>query len=725
LKHSFVLVFLLSGVSLAQVCSPTGVAQPNSRITAALDASACTLADGTWFADYLLTLSSGGTWSASVAAGDGSTTFSLILRDPSGARIDSGSTIKHYLERGTYHVLVNGSAPNQGGAYTVTSSFSAAANVLCRQFPMMGTLRSVNGQIGSGSCQLPDGSAYDGFQLTLFGTGTVDIAVSAPGVSPLLILRTADGEAVGSSSVPDDSGVVHLTVPGVGSDTYTVVITVSDPTQAGGSYSLSASFTPDPDETCVSAAALNGSQLYNGTIDAGSCNFNLPGRDDFSPFNYHTTHLDSGGIVQASLDSVDFSPLILLLDADGNPIAEDVDSGGAGAPLIRQQLPAGDYRLLLYNEDSFGGSYTLNYQFAPGPAPACPVTNIDAGNQATGILSGASSCKDGGFLSDVYTVVLPADGTVSLALTSPDFSTFLDLHDAKDNDLTWGAQNSDGSASSLTVDLPAGTYLVDAASMDLPGGYILSYTFTPKTLTVCPAARQMPPNGFIHNVQLNDASCQEGDGRKADFYRFTLPAASTEAAFMTSDSLPPDLTLYAQDGTPLRSDQNSYAGNNAMIVQYLPAGTYMLRARSADPTVQGVYNLDLLFTQGGPPQLCAARNVAVPGRANGATSITSCAWSDKTFVDLYKFNVADSTQIITLSAQSAAFDAFLVLMDAKGNVLATDDNSGGGLNPLIVQTLDPGSYYVAVKPANDPTSAGVYILTTSSVAAPVPQHRQP
>jgi hypothetical protein len=216
-------------------------------------------------------------------------------------------------------------------------------------------------------------------------------------------------------------------------------------------------------------------------------------------------------------------------------------------------------------------------------------------------------------------------------------------------------------------------------------------------------------------------SCEGTDGRRSDSYQFTLPAASTEAVFMTSASVSPDLTLYQSDGTPLRNDLNSYAAGNAVIVQYLPAGNYTVQARSADPTSSGPYNLYLYFQQGAPPQLCAPRTLPENGSVSGQTSYTSCAWNDKTFADVYQMNVANSTQLLTIGAQSPIFDPYLILMDSKGNVLATDDNSGGGLNPLIVQALDPGTYFVVVKPASDPTSAGSYTLTTNTGPAPTGQ----
>jgi hypothetical protein len=133
-----------------------------------------------------------------------------------------------------------------------------------------------------------------------------------------------------------------------------------------------------------------------------------------------------------------------------------------------------------------------------------------------------------------------------------------------------------------------------------------------------------------------------------------------------------------------------------------------------------------LVGQGGPPQLCAPlMTLSTPGSVSAQTSFTSCTWYDNTFADVYQITLSGTTQIFTIGAQSTDFDSFLVLMDSKGNFLAADDNSGGGLNPLIVQSLDPGTYYVVVKPASDPTSAGNYVLTTSVTPAPMIRRQQP
>jgi len=50
------------------------------------------------------------------------------------------------------------------------------------------------------------------------------------------------------------------------------------------------------------------------------------------------------------------------------------------------------------------------------------------------------------------------------------------------------------------------------------------------------------------------------------------------------------------------------------------------------------------------------------------------------------------------------------VLDAQGDVVAQDD-SGGGANAEIVQTLPAGMYYVVAKPLANSDSVGNYTLT--------------
>ncbi len=67
---------------------------------------------------------------------------------------------------------------------------------------------------------------------------------------------------------------------------------------------------------------------------------------------------------------------------------------------------------------------------------------------------------------------------------------------------------------------------------------------------------------------------------------------------------------------------------------------------------------------------------------------------------------------LDISLSAARFDAFLYVLDAKGNVIDLDDNSGGGDASHIVLDLDAGTYsIVATSYAGNGYAAGEYTIS--------------
>ena len=73
---------------------------------------------------------------------------------------------------------------------------------------------------------------------------------------------------------------------------------------------------------------------------------------------------------------------------------------------------------------------------------------------------------------------------------------------------------------------------------------------------------------------------------------------------------------------------------------------------------------------------------------------------------------ADAT--IDLRLNSSEFDAYLLLLDAKGAVIDEDDDSGGNTNARVSRSLAAGTYYIVAKPSGDYTSHGAYTLLTTT-----------
>jgi Bacterial pre-peptidase C-terminal domain len=207
-------------------------------------------------------------------------------------------------------------------------------------------------------------------------------------------------------------------------------------------------------------------------------------------------------------------------------------------------------------------------------------------------------------------------------------------------------------------------------------------------------------------------SCAGANGTLSDSYAFTTTASGMVAAVMVSGDVDSLLFLTDSKGNPLRSDNNSYSQGNAIIVNYLAAGTYKLQATSDGFQNRGNYQVDVLFTAASSdPKTCAAKSATLGKSVTGTLSFTSCQYLDDTFADIYQVTVTDSSNPIDIALTSSAFDTYLILLDSKGNVMGIDDNSGGGTNAHLIQNVAVGTYFVVVKPASDPSSSGTYVMS--------------
>jgi len=257
--------------------------------------------------------------------------------------------------------------------------------------------------------------------------------------------------------------------------------------------------------------------------------------------------------------------------------------------------------------------------------------------------------------------------------------------------------------------LPAGTYTIVAAAAAGYGVYQLTPGFTQQAISTCSQVPSVPPNStYIQNV--GGSGCFSASGQPADLYQFTLPADATVAAFMTSSQVAGFLTLNDSSGNFLRSDTDSYSANDPMVVEFLKAGTYQLAAQAANAGSSGAYQLTMLASSGSRPAFCTPlATIAAGSTVSGTLSYTSCQYVDSTFADLYQISLSASAAVDVLLT-SSAFDAYLVLLDAKGNVVAQDDDSGGGTDAEIAQSLPAGNYFVVAKPVAYYYSVGSYQL---------------
>jgi hypothetical protein len=696
------LVAIALGLSYlcAQPCVPASIPSAGS-VSGALDATSCLLSDTTAYNPYRLDLPTRG--QIRIDLNPGQADLILILRDASGASIDSGIAIHRPIEAGSYTLLVDARVPGQTGAYTVQTAFSAEPGMLCDNFPSLGLSQSIGGTLGASGCVTPGNAPYEAYSLSTFGSGTVTVTATGANLPGLLFRDT--GARVMASGIGTVSAAVSA-----GSQYQVVVLSAG----GDGAFQLTTGFQPAPGEKCLPRKSLASSSTDANSITADSCWVTIDGSGDQAYYDYYNLVVSNSGLADLAVSSGDFNPSLVLLDGAGNSLVTDSDgdpySTGTSHAEIRIELTPGTYAALVYSDVASGGNYNLSYSFTSGLPQPCPAASASAA--LTGTLSPAS-CRTVLGLSDLYSMALTSAGTLDITVSSADFVPALALRDAKDNLVVVDRDDAGLGVAHITADLPAGNYMILPAAVSGLGGYQMTTAFTPHDIPPCTYPFPLALNGTYYE-HLGPSSCRGWNGQPLDLYSFTLPTDGVIASVVASSDIDGYLVLTDASGNLLRRDDNTYANNDPLIVQFLPAGTYHLAVRDAAASAGGPYALALYAALGPRPPFCSPRgSLPVGGSVTGNINSAGCQYGDNTLADIYRVDLL-SDGVIDLRLNSSDFDAYLVLVDTLGDLVAQDDDSGGGTNSRINKKVPGGTYYVVAKPFSDYFSQGNYTLTLNS-----------
>ena len=669
----FAILLLLSAACRGQSCAPSPPVQPADSINGALGDSDCRLSDGSLFTTYSLTLPVQGRLQLNVASGDFAAT--AVLRDSAGRRIEGAQSIDKTIERGEYTVVVNAQNSGQLGKFTLNTSFTPEPNTLCRSVTRIGFNESRPGRLADSSCRLPDNTPYDGYLLNTFGSGTLDITLESTDFTGLVILRGDDGKALASDPASISESVLE-------NSAYTIVV-AGGALDSRGAYKLTVKFTPADDEICRPQKTLLTSEDLAGSVTADSCQFGQNQRFQY----YELTVTDPGEGDFRVVPGAELPTTVDLLDASGRLVAEDSQAGGANRPALRTQLAPGSYYVLVSAAQPV--DYTLQFRFSPGLPASCPSLQLQKGTQ-TGSFDGASTCHSASAMQDTYRLTLDTPNNVDVVITS---GGFLVLADAKDNVLT---QNS----GEIIADLKPGTYSLIAQSA-APGSYAINTQLTGRNL-VCPSPSRvsLTPGSFGgFSAFLGQSNCRGADGQYLDIYEFTTPSAGMVGLFMTSQQLDSYLYLTDTQGNVLRRDDDSFGYPDAMILQFLPAGTYRINATASGGQQSGQYSIYVGFSSGDRSPGCLPVSDLGPGTLQRTIGVGACQYIDDSFADFFRRPVAASTSLditMSLSGTNGA-DAALDLLDAKGNLVDSVDNSATGGAAHLTTPVDPGTYFVVAR----------------------------
>ncbi len=203
---------------------------------------------------------------------------------------------------------------------------------------------------------------------------------------------------------------------------------------------------------------------------------------------------------------------------------------------------------------------------------------------------------------DVYRVVLPTSGSLTVELQSSDFDSYLELADEFIVDLI--AYDDDGGSGFdsiiLDVNLDAGTYIILANNFGLTGAYTLTTT-SAQTNSACDVVVNLSTNALAQGI-LSQGDCTLAslvpgeDTSYVDRYRVTLPSGGDLTILLESNAF--DTFLWLLDDTLSEviatNDDDGSSSNSSLSNLILDPGSYVILANSFSVGGLGSYDLTLI-----------------------------------------------------------------------------------------------------------------------------------
>ncbi len=197
-----------------------------------------------------------------------------------------------------------------------------------------------------------------------------------------------------------------------------------------------------------------------------------------------------------------------------------------------------------------------------------------------------------------------------------------------------------------------------------------------------------------------------------DMFRFDVFELTDIDINLRSPSLEIDTVLRLLNGSGEEIEFNDDFGfsSDSRITRQVVPGRYFISAESFFREA-GAYELEISRADvgaDGEPSEPGSRAPAIPLNS-GDISTVQTTFSFTGDQDTFQFTLEEAATLqIDLRSLSGGLDLLLKLYDEEGQVLAIDDDSGSLFNSRLIQTLDPGTYFVSAFEKN--SSLGEYVL---------------
>ena len=298
-----------------------------------------------------------------------------------------------------------------------------------------------------------------------------------------------------------------------------------------------------------------------------------------------------------------------------------------------------------------------------------------------------------------YTVKLNKDRTYVIEMSSTDFDPFLRLLDKAGKELAED-DDSGGELNSRVIHSPAesGDHEIVAATLN---GDVGKFNLKVREISIKgeAKAREIPKGGFEHAGDLaeNDATDL---GKRSKVVSVQLKAG--QAYLFEIESTDFDCQLYVFDGKSKLLGQDM----GKVVASGTENGVHHLLVASFDESV-GKFGLKAReFTLKGEAK---ARDVG----KNGLSVTDNINQNDSTEIGklgkVYSVTLK-AGQTYTIDLSSGTMDSYLYVFDAKTQLLAQDDDSGGDLHSRVTLRAERDGVYHIIATSLGGDETGEYTL---------------
>jgi hypothetical protein len=378
-------------------------------------------------------------------------------------------------------------------------------------------------------------------------------------------------------------------------------------------------------------------------------------------------------------------------------------------------------------------------------SPSKAQQQIPLGSSVTGTLSMSDPVLGDGSHYKLFTFMGAAGQTVQVDLISSDFDSYLYLRDQNGTEITHDDDGGGQLNSRIVRTLGySGMYqiLVNTLRSNTYGAFTLRLQSvaqsTQPVVTPIVTGASIAPIGTIGlNQQVQNNLVPGGttyNGKAIHVYNFQCTAGQSFQMDVLSD-WDNYAIIFDPMGNSVATNDDGGEGLNARITYACPqTAIYKLAVTTySTSTTTGMYTLRVQAlgtptplgqpTPIGQPQPIApapANMIAAPGQVSqiavgqamrGRLEPGDQMMQDSTYADLWQFQ-GMAGQTVQIDVRSDEFDTYMQLLDANGNKLGEDDDSGGNLDSRLVFTLPAsGTYQIVVNNAGNSRRAGIYTVS--------------